>query len=131
MNTVKIGDEFEDKSFQIIEKIINGGKLGIFPELCTIKRKPRYPSHRRKNGIVFDLSIEVTLPNFDKPTLLYLIECKCYSSKIPVDDVALFGIISFIVGSVSAYDFIKTFNQALIFIWFNNFNFCSTNFHRH
>lgn len=91
MNTVKIGDEFEDKSFQIIEKIINGGKLGIFPELCNIKRKPRYPSHRRKNGIVFDLSIEVTLPNFDKPTLLYLIECKNYSSTIPVDDVALFA----------------------------------------
>lgn len=33
----------------------------------------------------------MTPPNANKPTLLYLIECKNYSSSIPVDDVALFA----------------------------------------
>ncbi len=91
MNTVKIGDDFENKAYDLIEQALNNKEFGLIPEQCKIYRKKRYPSFRRKKGIVFDLAIEVTPPKADRPTLLYLVECKNYSSKIPVDDVALFA----------------------------------------
>lgn len=91
MNTVKIGNDFEDKSYSIIENALNNKDLGLIPEFCKVHRKKGYYSSWRKKEIIFDLSIEVTPPNADRPTLLYLIECKKYSSTIPVDDVALFA----------------------------------------
>ena len=91
MNTVKIGDDFEEKSKYIIEKALTNKELGLIPEFCKVFRKKGYYSSRRKKEIIFDLSIEVTPINADKPTLIYLIECKNYSSSIPVDDVALFA----------------------------------------
>jgi len=90
MNTVKKGDEFEDQSHDIIEKILNSGELSLIPSHCTIHRKKRYPAEGRSNGIVFDLSIEVKPPNANNLTMLYLIECKNYSSPISVDEVSLF-----------------------------------------
>ncbi|UUW11215.1 ImmA/IrrE family metallo-endopeptidase [Flavobacterium plurextorum] len=91
MNTVEIGDNFEDKSYDIISTALNSKKLGLIPEFCSVYRKKGYYSVRRKKDIIFDLSIEVTPPGASRPTLLYLIECKNYSSSIPVDDVALFA----------------------------------------
>mgnify|MGYP003599707946 CR=1 FL=1 len=91
MNTVKIGNDFEDKSYKIIESALNNKDLGLIPEFCKVYKKKGYYSTRRKKEIIFDLSIEVTPPKASKPTLLYLIECKNYSSTIPVDDVALFA----------------------------------------
>lgn len=91
MNTVKIGNDFENKSYKIIENALNNKDLGLIPENCKVYRKKGYYSSRRKKDIIFDLSIEVTPAKADKPTLLYLIECKKYSSTIPVDDVALFA----------------------------------------
>lgn len=91
MSTVKIGNDFEDKSYGIIESALNNKDLGLIPEFCKVYKKKGYYSTRRKKEIIFDLSIEVTPPNASKPTLLYLIECKNYSSSIPVDDVALFA----------------------------------------
>ncbi|WP_430614452.1 ImmA/IrrE family metallo-endopeptidase [Flavobacterium sp. JP2137] len=91
MNTVQIGNDFEDKSYEIIEKILNNKDLSLIPEHCKIFRKKKYHAQSRANGIIFDLSIEVTPPNSESPTLLYLIECKKYSSTIPVDEVALFA----------------------------------------
>ncbi|CAM4318505.1 ImmA/IrrE family metallo-endopeptidase [Flavobacterium terrigena] len=91
MNTVKIGNDFEEKSYAIIESALTNKELGLIPEYCKIYKKKGYYSTRRKKDIIFDLSIELTPPNANKPTLLYLIECKNYSSSIPVDDVALFA----------------------------------------
>lgn len=91
MNKVKIGNDFEVKSYGIIESALNNRELGLIPEFCRVYKKKGYFSSRRKKEIIFDLSIEVTPPNADKPTLIYLIECKNYSSTIPVDDVALFA----------------------------------------
>lgn len=90
-STVEIGNDFEAKSYDIIEKALNNKELGLIPEYCTVKRKATYPSSRRKKGIIFDLAIEVTPPNSDRPTLLYLIECKSYTSSVPVSEVALFA----------------------------------------
>ena len=91
MNTVKLGNDFEDKSYNIIEQAIRNNDLGLIPKYCKVFRKKGYYSHRRKKNIIFDLSIEVTPPNAEKPTLLYLVECKNYSHSVPVDDVSTFA----------------------------------------
>lgn len=91
MNTVKLGEEFEEKSYHIIEQALNNDELGLIPKYCKIYRKKGYYSFRRKKEIIFDLSIEVTPPKAKNPTLLYLIECKNYSNSIPVDDIVVFG----------------------------------------
>lgn len=91
MNTVKLGDEFEKKSYKIIEQALNNDDLGLIPKYCKILEKPKYYSFRRKKEIIFDLSIEVTPPKAKNPTLVYLIECKNYSNTIPVDDLTIFA----------------------------------------
>lgn len=91
MNTVKLGNEFETKSYDIIEQALKNDDLGLIPKYCKILKKPKYYSFRRKKDIIFDLSIEVTPPKAKNPTLIYLIECKNYSNTIPVDDLTVFA----------------------------------------
>jgi Zn-dependent peptidase ImmA (M78 family) len=91
MNTVKLGDDFEEKSYHIIEEAIKNNDLGLIPKYCKILKKPKYYSFRRKKEIVFDLSIEFTPPKATNPALIYLVECKNYSNSVPVDDVATFA----------------------------------------
>lgn len=91
MNTVQIGDSFENQSYALIEKAILDDKLGISPKYAKLFKKKRYPSMLRDNGIVVDLSIEIWPPDATRYSLLYIIECKSYSSKnVPVDDVEEF-----------------------------------------
>jgi Zn-dependent peptidase ImmA (M78 family) len=52
---------------------------------------PRYYSHDRGSHITFDVAIETRLNRKDKkPCFLTLIECKYYSSNVPVSDVEEF-----------------------------------------
>ena len=48
MNTVKLGDDFEEKSYHIIEEAIKNNDLGLIPKYCKILKKPKYYSFRRK-----------------------------------------------------------------------------------
>lgn len=91
MNTVQIGNDFEEKSYYIIEKAIKNNDLGLIPDYCRVFRKKGYYSFRRKKDIIFDLAIEFTPPKAENPALLYLIECKKYSNSVPVDDIATFA----------------------------------------
>lgn len=91
MNTVKIGDKFEDKCFNLIKEAIHDGKLGISEVSAKVYRKKGYYSKDREKDIIFDLSIEVWPKNAGRYVLVFFIECKSYSSKnIPVDDVEEF-----------------------------------------
>lgn len=91
MNTVKKGDEFEEKCHSLIFKAINNYDLSILPAHCQVFKKKKYFSEKRKKDIIFDLSIEVKSPNSKRPTLLFIIECKDYATKsIPVDDLEEF-----------------------------------------
>lgn len=60
------------------------------PDCCALRQKPSYFSRLREGDIQFDLSIEVTLPQSQDPSLICLIECKNYGHKVPVDDVEEF-----------------------------------------
>lgn len=92
MNTVKIGDDFENKSYDLITKALENNELGFLPEHCKILRKQKYYHIIREKDIIFDLAIEVKHPSAVKPTILCIIECKDYSNhKVPVDDLEEFS----------------------------------------
>ena len=91
MNTVKIGDKFEDKSYHLIEKAIENDELGISKSSAKVFRKKGYFSAKREKEIIFDLSIEIWPKNAKRYSFLFLIECKSSNSKkVPVDDVEEF-----------------------------------------
>ncbi|SFD23857.1 ImmA/IrrE family metallo-endopeptidase [Algibacter pectinivorans] len=93
MNTVKIGDKFEDKSYDLIVKAIENEELGISKSTAKVQKKVGYYSKDREKEIIFDLSIEIWPKNAKRYTLLYLIECKSSPSghNVPVDDVEEFN----------------------------------------
>lgn len=91
MNTVKIGDKFEDKSYHLIEKAIENDELGISKSSAKVFQKKGYYSTKREKEIIFDLSIEIWPKNAKRYSFLFLIECKSSNSKkVPVDDVEEF-----------------------------------------
>ncbi|MBH8557024.1 ImmA/IrrE family metallo-endopeptidase [Hymenobacter negativus] len=90
MNTVSKGDAFEEKSHQLIESAIQKGELGILPSAAKLFKKKGYFSQKRGENIIFDLTIEVWLPNAETYAYLWIIECKSYSSRVPVNDVEEF-----------------------------------------
>ncbi|MDC6383990.1 ImmA/IrrE family metallo-endopeptidase [Muricauda sp. SK9] len=92
MNTVKIGDDFEKKSKQILKRIIDNHELSSIPAHCTIREKAKYQSYKRSGkNIIFDIAIEVKNPNAKKPILVYIVECKNLKSPVPVDDIEEFN----------------------------------------
>lgn len=91
MNTIELGDSFENRSYELIERAILDDKLGISPKHAKLFKKKRYPSILRENGIIVDLSIEIWPPDAIRYSILYIIECKNYSTKnVPVDDIEEF-----------------------------------------
>jgi hypothetical protein len=44
----------------------------------------------READITTDVSIEVFLPGRDRPTLVWVFECKDYTGRVPVDDIEEF-----------------------------------------
>ncbi len=136
MNTVEKGNLFENKAYLLLEKAIQNQDLGILANQAKMRKKPKYFSNERKSNITFDLSIEIWTPNAKNYILLYLIECKSYSRKIPVDDVEEFhrkitqvsGINAkavFITDStfqVSAFEFAKSNGMMLIQTDQDNYN---------
>lgn len=90
LNTTVIGDEFERRSVEIITKVINEGQLGYLSDCLRIYPKGKYHSRLRANDIIFDLAIEVWPPGASRYVLIYLIECKSYKTRVPVDRIEAF-----------------------------------------
>lgn len=86
------GDEFEFKSLNIIKKVIEEEQLGHLSKYIKIytKNDKGYYSERRKKEIYFDITIEVWPPNAARYSLIYIIECKNYDKRVPVDDIEEF-----------------------------------------
>jgi Zn-dependent peptidase ImmA (M78 family) len=92
MNTVRIGDNFEEKSYSLIEKALKNNDLSFVSEHCTLYRKKKYYNIIREKDVIFDLVIEVKHPLANKPSILCVIECKNYSNhSVPVDDLEEFS----------------------------------------
>jgi len=89
MNTVKKGNQFEEKSLEIIENLKENGLFGV-KEFLNIIPKAKCYSELRKGEIEFDLVIEFKPPNADRPMMTYFIECKNYGKRVPVEQVQKF-----------------------------------------
>lgn len=90
MNTTKKGDKLEDRAFVEFNNQIAEERFFSRREYCKIFQKKGYYSRDRKKDIIFDIAVEVTLPGQERYSLLFLIECKNYSHRVPVDDVEEF-----------------------------------------
>ncbi|QJW90266.1 ImmA/IrrE family metallo-endopeptidase [Spirosoma taeanense] len=90
MNTVLKGDKFENECFILIKRLLDNFQLGPLPSICRIFQKKGYYSCRRQSDIIFDLSIEVWPEGAANFSLLYLIECKDYKGKVPINDLEEF-----------------------------------------
>lgn len=112
MNTTSKGDAFENKAYTLIKDALATGKLGLIDSQCKIYSKKGYYSRDREKNIIFDLTIELWLPNSNNYSLLFIIECKNYNHRVPVDDVEEF---------YSKIDQVSGANRKGIFITNNSF----------
>ena len=76
MNSVRVGNEFEDKVFKVFSTMIEEGKFFLQNQNIKIEKKKGYYSEARKGKIIFDITIEVFLPEQTEPSLIIFIECK-------------------------------------------------------
>jgi Zn-dependent peptidase ImmA (M78 family) len=90
MNTKKIGDEFESRGLEIINRVIQEEQLGHTAKFLKIIPQAPYYSHSRKKNVIFDMVIEVWPPGATRYTLIYIIECKNYQKRIPVEKIKSF-----------------------------------------
>jgi hypothetical protein len=91
MNTTEKGNAFEAMSLKLVKEALSVGQLGLQADQCRVREKPKYHSEQRKADIVFDISIEVWPAGAERYVQLFLIECKDYENKIPVNDVEEFN----------------------------------------
>ncbi len=91
LSTFAKGDLFEEQVFQFLSREIDEGRFFCRPEHCQIFRKRRYYSRDREDDIVFDIAIEIFLPDQPKPSIIVLVECKNYAGTVPVGDIEEFG----------------------------------------
>lgn len=91
MNNSTDGLSFEQRAFRLLECLVVDGKLGVIPHCSKIFHRKPYHSRDRNSDIVFDISIEITLPSATQCSFLWLWECKDYSGSIPVNDVEEFN----------------------------------------
>lgn len=101
MSTVEKGDELELAIFDLLQTEIDEDRFFAKKSCCQIFRKKGYYSRDRQSEIVFDISIEIRFPGADDYSVLFLVECKNYSHRVPVDDVEEFFIKVEQVGSAN------------------------------
>ncbi len=89
LNTTQVGDALEIKVYEHFLAEINAGRF-ISKESCRIFWKKKYFSKDRNDYITFDVAIEFYLPDANEYTSVFLIECKNYSSPVPVGDIESF-----------------------------------------
>lgn len=87
LSSVAKGDAFEEKALEIIKKLIEDNTLYLPPDCIRIIPKAKYFSSDRQKDIIFDLSIEVWPPGADRYMMIYIIECKDYKNRVPVNKV--------------------------------------------
>jgi Restriction endonuclease len=90
MNTTSIGDSLEANIFDLFQTEIKTNRFWAKKENCRLFRKKGYHSKDRGDNIVFDLAIEIRLPDARDFSVLVLVECKNYSHPVPVDDAEEF-----------------------------------------
>lgn len=90
MNTTNAGNELERKIHDLFRREIDEDRFWAKKTNCRLYWKKKYYSKLRESEIIFDLAIEIWLPNAQSYSMLVLIECKNYTHSVPIDDAEEF-----------------------------------------
>lgn len=90
MSTRARGGVFEDRVFAVLTGLLQNERLCASPRYAKVFRSKGYYSRDRDAEITTDVSIEVFLPGRDRPSILWVFECKDYTGAVPVSDVEEF-----------------------------------------
>lgn len=86
------GVELEKIVFDTVSQLLQSSTLPFTPKYCKVLRHQAYYSFDRKANIVADVSVEVYLPKFRKPSIIWIWECKDHKRQIAVGDVQKFHV---------------------------------------
>jgi Zn-dependent peptidase ImmA (M78 family) len=89
-SSIEIGDALEKRIYDFVSIEIEADRFLVKKEYCKIFRKKGYYSRDRETNILFDISVEIFLPDANEYSIVVLIECKNYTHSVPVDDVEEF-----------------------------------------
>lgn len=84
MNPVKKGNEFENKVFKIVEKLVKKGDFMVSQKTGKTYQKKRYNLELTNSIIETDISVEVKYADAEKISMLLIVECKNHNSSIPI-----------------------------------------------
>ena len=90
INTVAKGDAFEEIVYTHIKQLLDADNFIVPGKRSYIYRKKGYYSESRKDNIIVDISIETILPEANTYSILTVIECKDYKSKVSIDNLEEF-----------------------------------------
>ncbi len=91
MNTTAKGTAFEARAHEVLASELKNERLWAAPKHAEIFRRKGYFSRDRNKEIITDISIELYFTSRKEPSLIWVFECKDYSSgRIPIDDVEEF-----------------------------------------
>lgn len=90
MSTTAKGDAFEQRVYNALAEELRNERLCASPKRAKIFRKKAYYSRDRDADISTDVSIEVFFQERERPTLVWIFECKDYGGSVPVDDIEEF-----------------------------------------
>ena len=85
------GIRLENQVYELISKLVSKDNFYVLGKMSTVHKRKSYYSPKRKENIIFDITIETTLPDAEKYSLLTIIECKNLNKKVTVDDVEEFS----------------------------------------
>lgn len=84
------GTTFELEVKRLLEGELSQGDLGLDPALAQIFHRKRYFSRDRERNIIMDVSLEFYRKRSSEPYFVWILECKNYSTLVPVDDIEEF-----------------------------------------
>lgn len=90
INSTLIGNSLEERIHALFLSEIEGERFWAKKACCKIFRRKGYYSKDRQAKIIFDVSIEIFLPDAEEYSLVVLVECKRYTHSVPVDDAEEF-----------------------------------------
>ncbi len=85
------GTHLENQIYDLLKKLIKTDNFIVPSKSSEVFKKKGYYSLKREKEIIFDVTIEVTLPHADKYSNLFIFECKNLNKQVTVDDVEEFG----------------------------------------
>lgn len=90
-SSLKKGTDFELRVFDAVKNALGNDGFIIGGNKIEVYHQKGYYSNDRKADIIIDISVEKFLPEFEEPSLIAFIECKCYKKRVSVDDMEEFA----------------------------------------